>query len=74
MAFVLGTDGDLRLPPPSMHTCKAFVCVLTKRYVRSVYCNGELYEAVALKKCMFPVVYMHACVRRVGEMCLEVLL
>ena len=40
----------------AIHTCKAFVCVLTKRYVRSVYCNGELYEAVALGKRIFPVV------------------
>ncbi len=40
----------------AIKTCKSFVCVLTQRYVRSVYCNGELYEAVALKKCMFPVV------------------
>ena len=40
----------------AIKTCKAFVVVLTKCYVRSVYCNGELYEAVALKKQLFPVV------------------
>ncbi|XP_064401100.1 uncharacterized protein LOC135347138 isoform X2 [Halichondria panicea] len=40
----------------AIKTCKAFVCVLTKRYVRSVYCNGELYEAEALGKPLFPVV------------------
>ncbi len=40
----------------AIKTCKAFVCVLTKRYMRSVYCNGELYEAEALGKPMFPVV------------------
>ncbi len=40
----------------AIKTCKAFVCVLTKRYMRSVYCNGELYEAEALGKRMFPVV------------------
>ena len=40
----------------AIHTCKAFVCVLTKRYMRSAYCNGELYEAEALGKRMFPVV------------------
>ncbi len=41
----------------AIKTCSAFVCVLTKRYVRSVYCHGELFEAVALGKRMFPVVY-----------------
>ncbi len=40
----------------AIHTCKAFVVVLTKRYVSSVYCNGELYEAEALDKRLFPVV------------------
>ena len=40
----------------AIHTCKAFVVVLTKRYMKSVYCNGELYEAEALGKRMFPVV------------------
>ncbi len=40
----------------AIHTCKAFVVVLTKRYMRSAYCNGELYEAEALDKRMFPVV------------------
>ncbi len=40
----------------AIKTCKAFVCVLTKRYMRSVYCNGELYETVALGKRLFPVV------------------
>ncbi len=40
----------------AIKTCKAFVFVLTKCYMRSVYCNGELYEAEALGKRMFPVV------------------
>ncbi len=40
----------------AIKTCKAFVVVLTKRYVRSLYCNGEFYEAKALGKRMFPVV------------------
>ncbi len=40
----------------AIKTCKAFVCVLTKRYIRSIYCNGELYEAEALGKPLFPVV------------------
>ena len=40
----------------AIKTCKAFICVLTKRYMRSLYCNGELYEAEALRKSMFPVV------------------
>ena len=31
--------------------------MLTKKYVKSVYCNGELYEAQALKKPIFPVVF-----------------
>ncbi len=40
----------------AIKTCKAFVVVLTKRYMRSMYCNGELYEAEALGKRLFPVV------------------
>ncbi len=40
----------------AIKTCKAFVVMLTKQYMKSVYCNGELSEAVALKKRMFPVV------------------
>ncbi len=36
--------------------CKAFVVMLTKEYMKSVYCNGELYEAEALGKRLFPVV------------------
>ena len=40
----------------AINTCKAFVAVLTKKYVKSLYCNGELYEAQALKKPIFPVV------------------
>ncbi len=40
----------------AIKTCKAFVVVLTKRYIRSMYCNGELYEAEALGKRLFPVV------------------
>ncbi len=40
----------------AIKTCKAFVVVLTKCYMRSMYCNGELYEAEALCKRLFPVV------------------
>ena len=40
----------------AIKTCKAFVVVLTKRYMRSAYCNGELYEAEALGKRILPVV------------------
>ena len=40
----------------AIKTCNAFVVVFSKRYVRSVYCNGELFKAEALGKCMFPVV------------------
>ncbi len=40
----------------AIKTCKAFVVVLTKRYIKTVYCNGELYEAEALGKRLFPVV------------------
>ena len=36
--------------------CNVFVCVLTKEYMKFVYCNGELYEAEALGKRLFPVV------------------
>ena len=41
----------------AVSTCKAFIAVLTKKYVMSIYCNGELYEAQALKKPIFPVVF-----------------
>ncbi len=40
----------------AIKTCKAFFVVLTKRYMRSVYCHGEFYEAEALGKRLFPVV------------------
>ena len=40
----------------AVKTCKAFVCVLTKRYMRSMFCHAELYEAEARDKSMFPVV------------------
>ena len=40
----------------AINTCKAFVAVLTKKYVKSHYCQGELYKAEALRKPFFPVV------------------
>ncbi len=40
----------------AIKTCKAFVVVLTKRYMSSMYCNAELFEAKALGKRLFPVV------------------
>ena len=40
----------------AINVCKVFIAVLTKKYVQSTYCNGELYEAEALKKPIFPVV------------------
>ena len=43
----------------AIKTCKAFVVMLTKEYMKSVYCNGELYEAEALGKRLFPVVCEH---------------
>ena len=39
------------------YSCKAFVAVLTKKYVKSHYCNGELYQAEAREKHLFPVVF-----------------
>ena len=39
----------------AIRSCKAFVALLTKKYVGSLYCNGELYEAEALGKRIFPV-------------------
>ncbi len=52
-----GDKWPFELPPPSK-TYKAFVTVLTnyKCYMRSVCCNGQLYEAEALGKCLFSVV------------------
>ena len=41
----------------ALYSCKAFVAVLTKKYVKSHYCNGELYQAKAQKKQLFPVVF-----------------
>ena len=41
----------------AISTCKAFVAVLTKKFVQSVYCHAELYEAEALQKPIFPVVF-----------------
>ena len=41
----------------ALYSCKAFVAVLTKKYVKSHYCNGELYQAEARKKQLFPVVF-----------------
>ena len=40
----------------AINTCKAFVAVLTKKYIKSHYCQGELYEAEALGKPFYPVV------------------
>ena len=39
-----------------VRSCKAFIAVLTKRYTKSQYCQGELYEAEVQKKQFFPVV------------------
>ena len=41
----------------ALRSCKAFIAVLTKKYVRSHFCNGELFEAEALQKHLFPIVY-----------------
>ena len=41
----------------ALYSCKAFVAVLTKKYVKSHYCNGELYQAEAQTKQLFPVVF-----------------
>ncbi len=48
----------------AIKTCKAFVCVLNKRYVRSVYCKQWLLKSDCSQWY----------VRMDGEMCLEVLL
>ncbi len=50
--FVLGTDGDL-----SHQNLQCLcLCAHYKEYMKFVYCNGELYEAEALGKHLFPVV------------------
>ena len=41
----------------AIYYCKAFIIVLTKKYVQSHFCSGELYEAEALQKHLFPIVY-----------------
>ena len=41
----------------ALKTCRALIPVLTKKYVNSRYCKGELYVANGKKKLLFPVVY-----------------
>ena len=40
----------------AIQACKAFVTVLTKKYIKSNSGLGELYEAEALSKPLYPVV------------------
>ena len=41
----------------ALKSCRALVPVLTKKYVQSCYCKGELYVAMGEKKAILPVIY-----------------
>ena len=41
----------------ALQSCRALIPVLTKKYVHSRYCKGELYVANSEKKVLLPVVY-----------------
>ena len=41
----------------ALKSCRALIPVLTKKYVQSRYCKGELYVANGEKKILLPVVY-----------------
>ncbi len=41
----------------ALKSCRALIPVLTKKYVNSRYCKGELYVANGEKKVLLPVVY-----------------
>ena len=41
----------------ALKSCRALIPVLTKRYVQSRYCKGELYVANSQKKVLLPVIY-----------------
>ena len=41
----------------ALKSCRALIPVLTKKYVHSRYCKGELYVANSEKKVLLPVVY-----------------
>ena len=41
----------------AVQSCRALIPVLTKKYVQSRYCKGELYVAYDKKKVILPVVY-----------------
>ena len=40
----------------AIQSCKIFIPILTKKYVMSTFCHGELYEAEHQKKHIYPVV------------------
>ena len=41
----------------ALKSCRALIPVLTRKYVQSRYCKGELYVAYDEKKAILPVVY-----------------
>ena len=41
----------------ALENCRALLAVITKKYVSSRYCKGELYVANGNKKSLFPVIY-----------------
>ena len=41
----------------ALKSCRALIPVLTKKYVHSRYCKGELYVANSEEKVLLPVVY-----------------
>ena len=41
----------------ALKSCRALIPVLTRKYVQSRYCKGELYVANSQKKVLLPVIY-----------------
>ena len=41
----------------ALKECKVLIAVVTKKYVSSQYCKGELYVACSSKKHIFPIIY-----------------
>ena len=41
----------------ALNSCRALVSILTKKYVHSRYCKGELYVANSREKILLPVIY-----------------
>ena len=52
-----GVSACLDDDTPSIESCQAFIPILTKKYVHTRYCVGQLYVACREEKDLLPVVY-----------------